>query len=218
VNPTSPKPLVSSLSRHVFALVLAAGQSRRMGQPKQLMPYKDGTVIDAVLAAVTESSVDALVVVANPLVAKYLKGRLPEDGCAIAVNEDPASEMLSSVRIGLRTIRGSFDPAPDDGVMVLLADQPQVTGGVITTCVEAFRLPRNPPGILIATYKGRRGHPTVFRMDMISEIENWPPHRRLSELAQLDPDAVRELPITTAPMPIDVDTPVDYLRLRGDSD
>jgi len=213
-----PSSLKSQASRHVFALVLAAGQSRRMGQSKQLMPYKDGTVIEAVLAAVTESSVDALVVVANPVVAKYLKGRLPEDGCAMAVNEDPASEMLSSVQIGVRTLIESFGFTPNDGVMVLLADQPQVTGGVITTCVEAFRLPKNPPDILIATYKGRRGHPTIFRMDVLSEFENWPPERRLNELAQLHANQVRELPITIAPMPIDVDTPADYLRLRGDSD
>jgi molybdenum cofactor cytidylyltransferase len=204
-------------SRHVMALVLAAGQGRRMGQPKQLMPYKDGTVVDAVLAAVTESSVDALVVVANPVVARYLTGRMPDEGSALAVNRDPASEMLVSVQLGAQTIMESFGPSPHDGIMVLLADQPQVTGGLITTCAEAFRLPKNPPGILVATYKGRRAHPAIFRVDLMNEILGWSNDRRLNELSTLYPDRVRELPITTVPMPIDVDTPADYLRLK-DSD
>ncbi len=202
------------MSRRVFALVLAAGQSRRMGRPKQLLPYRDGTIIEAVLDAVLESSVDGLCVVANHEVHEFLGDDLPER-CVIARNNNPQSEMLESVQIGAQTIRQEFEAADDDGVMVLLADQPQVSGGLITSCAEAWRLPRkSPPGILIATYRGRRGHPTVFTIGVLNEIDDWPATRKLSELARLHADAVRELPITTAPMPLDVNTPEDYERLQ----
>jgi molybdenum cofactor cytidylyltransferase len=199
--------------RSVFAMVLAAGQSRRMGRPKQLLPYRDGTIIEAILAAVLESSIDGMVVVANPAVEEFLRGYLP-DRCFVAINDDPESEMLASVKIGLETIRKELSPAAADGVMVLLGDQPQMTGGTITTCAEAFRLPRRAPGVLVATYKKRRGHPTIFSMELLEEIEEWPAGRKLSDLLEENADMVRELPITGQAMPIDVDAPEDYDKLR----
>lgn len=198
----------------VFALVLAAGQSRRMGRLKQLLPYRDGTMLESVLDAVLESSVDGLCVVANIQVREFLGNDLPER-CIVAVNADPDSEMIESVRIGVAAIRAEFDPVDDDGVMILLADQPQVSGGVITTLAETWRMPRKkPPSIWIATYSGRRGHPAIYASGILREIESWPAGRRLSELCAVHPHAVRELPITTAPMPLDVNTPEDYDRLR----
>ncbi|MFH1418920.1 MAG: nucleotidyltransferase family protein [Planctomycetota bacterium] len=201
------------INASVYALLLAAGQSRRMGRPKQLLPYGESTILDAALDGILESTVDGLVIVANPEVERFLGGDLPER-CHVAVNNDPDSEMLASVQLGLATIKDEFDPAPTDGIMVLLADQPQVTGGTITTCVETYRLPKSPPGILIATYQGHRDHPTIFSWKLIREVADWPPDRKLNELAQQHADAVRELRITTGPLPIDVNTPEDYDRLR----
>jgi molybdenum cofactor cytidylyltransferase len=198
--------------RSVFAMILAAGQSRRMGRTKQLLAYEDGTIIEAVIAAALESSVDGLAIVANPKVEEFLRGYLPEK-CFMAINDDPTSEMLTSVKIGLATIREEFAPAAADGVMVLLGDQPQVTGGTITTCAEAFRLPRRAPGVLVATYKKRRGHPTIFSMELLEQIDAWPEDRKLSDLIEENADLVRELPITAQAMPIDVDTPQDYDKL-----
>lgn len=199
--------------RRVIALVLAAGQGRRMGRPKMLLPYRESTIIETVLDAVLESSVDGLVVVASRPVEEFLRGRLPED-CCLAMNEDAASEMRASVQIGVAEIVQRFEPAPSDGVMVLLGDQPEVTGGVVTTCAEAWRLPRKGPGILIATYKGRRGHPTVFATGLLRDVADWPLERKLSDLIDLHTDEARELAITVCPMPIDVNTPEDYKRLR----
>ena len=202
------------MSRRIFALILAAGQSRRMGRPKQLLPYRDGTIIEAVLDAVLESSVDGLCVVANHQVREFLGEDLPER-FIIARNDNPESEMIGSVQIGVRAIHKEFEAIDDDGVMILPADQPQISGGVITSCAEAWRLPRkSPPGILIASYRDRRGHPAIFSMTMLKEIEDWPASRGLNELAHEHPDMVRELPITTAAMPIDVNTPEDYDRLQ----
>jgi len=200
----------------VFAMILAAGQSRRMGRPKQMLPYGEGTMLEAVLDAVLESSVDGLVVVGDPPTAAFLAGHLPER-CFVAVNDDPGSEMLSSAKIGLSTIETEFTPASEDGVMVLPGDQPQISGGTITTCAETYRLPRHPPGILIATYRGRRGHPTIFSVEMLREIEGWSDDHGLNELARRHPEAVRELAITMGAMPIDVNTPEDYDRLCGRS-
>jgi len=185
-----------------------------MSRPKQLLPYQDGTIIEAVIEAVLASSVDGLVVVANPQVAEFLGKALPER-CSVAVNDDPASQMLDSVKIGAARIEVEFKPQDDDGVLVLLADQPQVSAGTITTCVEAYRLPKHHPGILIAAYRGHRGHPSIFSVAFLREIRDWGSDRKLSDLAYEHPAAVRELAITTAPMPLDVNTPEDYDRLTG---
>lgn len=199
--------------RQVFAMILAAGQSTRMGRLKQLMPYGESTLLDVVVDAVMESPIDGLVLVAHPEVAPYFEEHLP-DRCYLVVNEKPDSEMIESVQLGLRRLLRDCTPASADGVMILLADQPQIRPGIIATCAESYRLPRNPPGILIATYQSRRGHPAIFSVARISEILNWGPQRRLNELAALYPDDCRELPITTSPMPIDVNTPEDYEILR----
>ncbi len=200
--------------RRVFAIILAAGRSARMGRLKQLMPYGDSTMLDAVVDAVMESPIDGLVLVANPEVAPYYEEHLP-DRCYLVINDKPDSEMIESVQLGLKRILRDCTPAPADGVMILLADQPQIRPGIIATCAESYRLPRNPPGILIATYQSKRGHPAIFSVARIHEILDWGPQRRLNELAALHPADCRELPITTSPMPIDVNTPEDYERLRS---
>jgi molybdenum cofactor cytidylyltransferase len=200
--------------RQVIALILAAGQSRRMGRQKLLLPFRDGTILDAVLAAVLESAVDGLVLVANRDIAAYLGDSLPER-CHLAHNDDPNSDMLTSVKIGTRLALAEFELTPEDGLVILPGDQPQITGGVITTVAEAYRLPRRPPGILTASYRGRRGHPTIFSTRLLREIEDWPNDRGLNELAKIHPEELRELKITICPMPIDVNTPQDYDRLTG---
>ncbi len=198
--------------RRVFAMILAAGRGRRMGELKQLMPYGDGTMLDAVLDAAMECPLDGLMLVAHPEVAEEFDDCLPDD-CFIEINDDPTSGMIVSVQMGLGRILAECNPAREDGVMILLADQPQLRAGTMATCAETFRMPRKGPGILIATYRGRRGHPTIFSIERLSEIKPWSPDRRLNELAILHPDAVRELPITTQGMPIDVNTPEDYANL-----
>lgn len=185
-----------------------------MGRPKQLMPYQGGTIIEAIVESVLASSVDGFVVVANPRIAEFMGDALPER-CFVAVNNDADSQMLDSVKIGEAKIEVEFQPQDEDGVLVLLADQPQVSAGIMTTCVEAYRLPKRHPGILIATYRGRRGHPSIFSVGLLREIQSWDSNRKLSDMSAEHPDAVRELAITTAPMPLDVNTPEDYDRLTG---
>lgn len=202
--------------RQVFALIPAAGQARRMGRCKPLMPYGESTILDTLIDAVFESPLDGLIIVANRQVSRYLPRDMAER-CFVVRNEDPESEMLESVRIGLATLIDRFATCPDDGVMILPADQPQITAGVISTCAESYRLPRKAPGILIATYRGRRGHPTLFSLDRLEEINDWNEDRGLNALARLHPEAVRELPITCCSMPIDVNTREDYNRLTGKS-
>lgn len=202
------------MSRRVFAIIPAAGQGRRMGQLKQLMTYGEGTMLDAVMDAILEAPIDGLVLVTNSIVAERFEDN-PEDGLFIDINDDDTTEMIDSARIGLQRLDEEFAPAPTDGVMILLGDQPEMRGGVIATCAESYRLPRTAPGILIATYKGQRGHPAIFRTDLLRTIETWKDDRGLNALAKLFADEVRELPITTSAMPIDVNTPEDYERLKG---
>ncbi|HUN81411.1 MAG TPA: nucleotidyltransferase family protein [Phycisphaerae bacterium] len=196
-------------------MVLAAGQSRRMGTSKQLLAYRGSTFIETVLQAVLDSSVDGLIVVANQDVGDYLRDRLPDENCSLVVNSEADSPMIRSVQLGVETATAEHGADVADGIMILLADQPQVSAGVISTCAETFRLPARPPGILIATYRGRRGHPAIFRMDVLKEVRDWGADRRLNELAAEHPAEVRELAITTAPMPLDVNTPEDYERMRN---
>src|SRR5262245_5655214 len=199
------------MSRRVVALVLAAGLGRRMGRMKQLLPYRGRTMVDVVLETAAASDVDGVVVVTNPTVAALLAGRL-SPRCAMAVNEDPQSEMLASVKIGLAEARSTFRLVDDDGLAVLLGDQPEVAVVVIDRVLETYRSAPDPQ-IAIATYDGRRGHPAVFPIGLLVGTAGWPVERRLSDLARLHPERVCEIAVRDVPPPIDVNSPDDYKRL-----
>jgi molybdenum cofactor cytidylyltransferase len=196
----------------VFGLILAAGQSRRMGQPKQLLKFGDSTLIETVISNATHSNLDGLVAVVNPAIAQSLGDRTDES-CDLAVNSNPESQMIESVQLGIHHIADCFAPSPRDGNLILLGDQPQVTTEIIDRCLDAFRsLPDK--GIVIATYAGHRGHPTIFSFKLISEILTWGGDRRLNELAELHASRVRELALPGA-APVDVNTPDDYRDLSA---
>jgi molybdenum cofactor cytidylyltransferase len=203
----------------IVGVILAAGRSRRMGRAKQLLPYRGATVLEAVVASARAAGLDGLMMVTNLHVHEALAGRLTGD-VHVVINPDAESEMLASVQCAVRAFasgdieNGGDEPrrsyTGEDACLVLLGDQPQVTGEAISACAVAYR--SAPGGIVIATYNGRRGHPAVFALSLMHEAINWGPERRLNELARQHAALVREIPIA-AGAPLDINTPEDYERL-----
>jgi molybdenum cofactor cytidylyltransferase len=136
----------------IAGIVLAAGESKRMGQPKQLIQIDGRTLLQHVVDAALASRLDPVLVVVGhqaPAVQASLEGR----AVAFVDNPDYHDGLSTSVKSGLRAL-----PADADAAMFLLGDQPGVTADLIDRLVEAS----TPDNIVAASAGGRRGNPTAF--------------------------------------------------------
>lgn len=200
-------------SRRVFALVLAAGPSRRMGRPKLLLEYGEGTILEAVLDAVFDSPLDGAAIVTTPEIEALLRDAVPPD-VAVTVNHDADSDVITSVKLGLSKAKTRYHLQDDDGIVVLLGDMPEITSATVSMCAEMYRMAKQPR-MLVATYHGAQSYPVIVPFSRMLEVFCWERPRALEELWERTGADVRELPIGLCPRPIDVDTPEDYARLRA---
>jgi len=189
----------------ISAIVLAAGESRRMGAQKMLLPFGSATVIAHVVDQLLNSAIDQVLVVvghAGDSVAEALSGR----AVAVVHNADYKFGMLSSVRCGLRALPGQCS-----AIMVALGDQPAITTGLIDELLQTFA--RNDKGILTPLFQGRRGHPLLFSERYRAEIlTRYDDDVGLRGLLHAHPGDVFEWAAPTAAVLSDMDYPDDYRR------
>lgn len=190
----------------IYAVVLAAGRSRRMGKgvQKLLLPFDGGTVISRVVGEVVRSPVDETLVVLGTH-EDGVRGALARLPARFVTNPDPDGEMLSSVRCGLREV-----PSDCDGVLIVLGDQPSITSPLIAHMLDAFR--QSERGIIVPTCEGKRGHPLLFsgryRRDVLNNYDDV----GLRGLLRAHPNDVFELPVEDSSVLSDIDYPEDYRR------
>lgn len=190
----------------ITGLVLAAGQSKRMGRPKMLLPFRNKTVIESVLNESLQSNLDKVLVVLGgdrESICKQIQS-LPVETC---FNPDYRQGMLSSVQAGLRNL-----PAETDAVCLILGDQPQIQAAVIDQLIKVFD--KSKQNILIPEFNNRRGHPVLFSASYIDEIFTLNQNIGLRELMQRHRDDILELNIQAPEILEDLDTPEDYERLK----
>jgi molybdenum cofactor cytidylyltransferase len=147
----------------IAALILAAGESRRMGSPKALIPYHGLTFVEHLLAATRLPRIGETRVVLGAG-ADVIRGQLPVKESQIVLNDAWESGPLSSIQAGLRSL-------PEDGVEAALicpVDHPLVTLRLIGAIVAAFD--RSGKAIVLPTYLGRRGHPVLFASRLFAEL------------------------------------------------
>jgi molybdenum cofactor cytidylyltransferase len=188
----------------ICAIVLAAGESRRMGCQKLLLPFGATTIIERVIDQLLHSTVDKVLVVvedARDSVAAALAG-LP---VTIAANPDYQSGMLSSVRCGLRAL-----PDHCHAVMAALGDQPGITTKLVDELVQAFTAAKK--GIVVPLYRGRRGHPILFLEHYRTEILTQHDEVGLRGLLRAHAEDLFELTVSTPAVLSDMDYPEDYQR------
>ena len=137
------------------AVILAAGESRRMGQPKQLLPFGDKTMLECVIDAFRTPRVDEIRVVLG-YKADKIAAKIAPSGCKIVRNDHYQQGMFTSIQAGLRAL-----PKKAKLVMIAVCDQPRLKRKTVETLIEEFEKERHK--ILIPSYNGRQGHPPVLR-------------------------------------------------------
>jgi molybdenum cofactor cytidylyltransferase len=186
----------------IWAVILAAGESRRMGTQKLLLPFGETTIVEAVVRTALDAQIDrALAVLGSDRDAIRLK--LAPYGVEFAVNEDFKRGMLSSVQTGFRAL-----PADAEAAVVMLGDQPFLPARVVDAVIGAYRA--SGKGIVVPTYRGRRGHPVLIGLEYRDEVLSLDPAVGLRQLLIAHPDDVFEAEVDDTNILRDLDLPEDY--------
>lgn len=191
----------------IWAIVLAAGESLRMGSQKLLLPFGETTVIETIVRTALDSSVDETLVVLGADREK-VRDILKSYPVTFAVNKYYRRGMLSSIQVG-------FESLPDgaEAAVIMLGDQPAIPPEVIDDLVGAYR--ENCKGILIPVHGGRRGHPVLIEAAYKSEIPGLDPEVGLRQLMQAHPGDILEVEVSSPGVLSDMDRPDDYREELG---
>jgi len=191
----------------IAAVVLAAGQSKRMGQPKMLLPWGDSTVIEQVVYVLSQAALEPILVVTGGA-SQALKALLENSPARPIFNPRFMNdEMIYSLQAGLEILDESVEAA-----MVALGDQPQIEIGVVRQVVQVYQ--DTQAALVVPSYQMRRGHPWLLNRSLWGELMRLSPpatiraflnaHLSLTHFAQVDTPSIFK----------DIDTPEDYARER----
>jgi len=183
----------------VTGLVLGAGGSRRLGRPKQLLPYGDETLLGHVVSTARACPFGQLIVALGGA-AGGVREQVDLSGAEVVVNEAFGSGCSSSIAAALSAVDERA------GLLVLmLGDQP----GVTAATVRALLAGRGDAPLAVCRYDDQRGHPFAFDRRTFSELSSLHGDKGVWRLLDRRSDDVVEVPIA-GPVPLDVDTPEDY--------
>ena len=194
----------------ITALVLAAGSSKRMGQPKMLLPWGKTTVLGQVIETLRSATIEDILVVtggAREQVEQIVMH------CAIRSTHNPnhaSGEMLSSLQAGIRYLAGQ--ERPPDALLLCLGDQPQMEARSVRAVAERFE--RTRAGIVVPSYQMRRGHPWILARPLWEEVEALSPVGTMREFLNKHAGEIEYVSVDTPSILADLDTPEDYLKSR----
>ena len=198
----------------VCAILLAAGEGKRMGTQKLLLPFGDTTVAGACLRALLGSRVARVIVVlghqaeeVRQSLSPLADAAVPSPSVKFVLNDRYQEGMFSSVLCGLAAAATDVD-----AFLISLADQPAITPQVIDALLAAFF--KRGPEIALPTYQGRHGHPLLFHRRYLDEVRRLDPQAGLRGLLSLHPDKLLELPVDTPAVVSDIDHWDEYLSQR----
>jgi molybdenum cofactor cytidylyltransferase len=183
----------------VCGLVLAAGGSSRLGRPKQLLPYRSGTLLGHVVDVARGCALDQLVVAVGGH-ADAVRDAVDLSGATVVVNEAFGEGCSSSIAAAL----GAVDPRCDV-LALLLGDQP----GVTPATVNALLAGRGGAPLAVCRYEDGRGHPLAFAHSVFGALESLHGDKGVWKLLDRRAADVVEVPVAGR-IPRDVDTDADY--------
>lgn len=191
----------------VAAIILAAGESRRMGTPKALLAIRGKSFLRHIVDVYQASKVENIIVVGRPDAAEIEK-ELHGLEVAIAVNKNPDAGQLSSVVVGLNAARSLKAAA----ILMHPVDHPDVSVGSVRKILDKFH--QVQASIVVPTCRGTRGHPVLFSARLFDELEHAPPDIGVRAVVWAHQMEVVEVETGDRGVIRDIDTTEDYEDLR----
>jgi molybdenum cofactor cytidylyltransferase len=193
----------------ITALILAAGQSKRMGQPKMLLSWGNTTVLGKVIKTIQRGGISDILVITGGA-----RGEVEKIVAQFAVrsthNPDyPNGEMLSSLQCGLRVL---CENPSAEAALICLGDQPQVEKGSVRAV--AGRFVETGAGLVVPSYRMRRGHPWLAARPFWEEILSMRAPESLRDFLNRHAGEIEYVNVDAPTILSDLDTPEDYLKSR----
>jgi molybdenum cofactor cytidylyltransferase len=191
----------------IAAIILAAGLSRRMGQPKMLLPWGKVSVIEHVISVFMAAGVRDIVVVTGGAWQEVEKVIEPYSVRRVHNSDYASGEMLSSLQCGLRALTNEMEAA-----LIGLGDQPQVEARTVRLVCDSFR--DRPSGLVVPSFNMRRGHPWLVARSLWGELLNMQPQASPRDFLNRHAAQIQYVETDTSSILADLDTPEDYRRAR----
>ena len=185
-------------SSMVSAILLAAGEAKRMGKLKQLMPLGGTTMVEQTIDNLLSSGVSKVIVVLGYKAEEVMK-KIAGRPIKIVVNPIYRQGMGTSIAAGLKLV-----DSRTQAVMLALGDQPFVDSPTINRLIEEFQ--NHDKGIAIPTYKGRRGHPLIFSIKYKAQLSRLKGDTGGREIIKRHPEDILEVAVDCEGIVIDIDT------------
>lgn len=180
-------------------VILAAGRAERMGSPKQLLEYGNGTVLGAVLAAAASSRIERWILVLGSYAEEIVTGLGAElEGVEVVRNPAPDEGNMSSL-LCATAVTGNIP------ILLVMGDMPGLAPAVIDAHLEAWM--DSPAWLRVTDYRDRQGHPLMLSPSLVAGLPKLDGPRPLWAITRTS--ATQRL-VVDAAMPIDVDTQQDY--------
>lgn len=188
----------------ISGIILAAGESKRMGRIKQFLPWRGTTILQQVVNSATKSNLDIVLIVLGYHADEIASG-LSSSRAKIAVNDHFTMGMSSSLKCGIGQA-----PQNSDAYMILLGDEPLVGAGIINLLIARYRSGRH--GIVMPIYESRRGHPVIFGRKYRDELLALDGEVGAREVIHKHPEDTLQVMMSSENILVDIDTNEDYER------
>jgi molybdenum cofactor cytidylyltransferase len=191
----------------ISAIILAAGQSKRMGEPKMLLPWQNTTVLGKVIETFKQAGIEDILVITGSTrneVEKIVAGYK----LRTTHNQDFASEeMLRSIQLGLQAQKPTTE-----ATLICLGDQPQVEEGSVRKVCDGFR--QNKSKIVVPSYQMRRGHPWLIVRELWDEVLQMRTPESMRDFLGAHKNDIFYVELDSPSILQDLDTPADYLKYK----
>jgi len=189
----------------IATIILAAGQSKRMGQPKMLLPWGKLTVIEQVISTFLNAGIEDIVVVTGSTRQHVEQVIQPYPVMTVHNSDYVSGEMLSSLQCGLRAISPKAE-----ATLVGLGDQPQIQERSVRLICDAYR--RDRASLVVPSFELRRGHPWLVARPLWSELLEMRASESPRDFLNRHMDEIHYVTLDTPSILADLDTPEDYQR------
>lgn len=193
-------------STFVSAILLAAGESKRMGKPKLLLPLGNGTILGHTIDNLLSSMTDEVIVVLGAN-AREMEKAIAGKPVKVVFNPDYHRGMSTSLISGLKQVSHQAQR-----VMIALCDQPLIDKSLYNRLIQASL--GTDRGIIVPTYRARRGNPIVFNIGYKEELLQFKGDVGGKEVLSRHPDDILEIAIDSESIYININTITDYNELE----
>lgn len=191
----------------ISAIILAAGESKRMGQPKMLLPWGNMSLLGKVILTFQEAGIEDILVItggAHEAVEEIVKQFKARSKFNAGFS---SGGMMSSLQVGLAAQKRQTRAS-----LIALGDQPQVQAGTVQLICDTFQSQRSK--LIVPSFHMRRGHPWLVERSLWSELLKMSPDLSPRDFLNGHADEIKYIPVDTPSILADLDTPEQYDKER----